>query len=349
MQITIVLDGSEGAQQLRRISNAVLALSGAASVQSIENNVHIVPPPATVLVNEVKGAGGAISTDDMPDTGAPAVPPATPVSAVPLPPPVPPAPSVAAVDLFPTAPEVPPAGVPAPPTVAAPPVPTDTASAAPPAPATTSNPAAGVELDKNGLPWDARIHSGSREKIKDGTWRQRRNLPDGERERVEAELRILMALPANVTVGDGPTSAVPLPPPVPPAVPAAPAVEQATITESPATVATVPVTVSGGDVPNAPPAPPSSAPAIAAIPMPPVPPAPTAAAPSAPVTGANPFAALMTKITSEVTAKRLSEAQVHAALAEHGLQPSQIVSLSARHDLAEIISKRLDQFLAGGA
>lgn len=342
MQFNITLSGDEDPSQLRRVANAVLALAGVSPTQTIKiGDISMDLTPAQVST--------MLADADRPDVGAehsdldvdPAV---TPVSAVPLPP-APPAPLAAAAELFTTAPEAPAAGVPAPPTVAAPPAPTAPGSAVPPAPAAPSNPVNSAELDKAGLPWDARIHSGSREKIKDGTWRQRRNLPEGERERVEAELRALMALPANVVIGDAPTSAVPLPP----AVPAAPATAPATITASPATPATVPVSASGGEAPNVPPAPPSSAPATAAIPTPPAPPASTAAAPSAPGTGgANPFAALMTKITSGVTGGRFTEAQVHAAMAEQGLQPSQMAHLAARHDLAELISARLDQFVAGG-
>jgi hypothetical protein len=337
MQFTIVLDGTEGPIQLRRISAAVLALGG----QEMQSHVH-------VSVTTSKPVN-TMPTADLPDTGADA-PPALPVSAAPLAPPVPPAPLAAAADLFPTVPAAPAAGVPMPPTVAAPPAPTDSASAAPPAPAATSTPANSADLDKAGLPWDARIHSGSREKIKDGTWRQRRNLPEGERERVEAELRALMALPANVTVGDAPTSAVPLPPPAPPATPAAPATEVATTTAPPAIPATAPASASAaeGNVPPVPPAPLTSAPGTAAIPTPPAPPAPTAAAPNAPATGANPFSALMMKITAEVTARRLTEAQVHAALAEQGLQPNQMSHLAARHDLAALVSAKLDHYLAGG-
>lgn len=70
---------------------------------------------------------------------------------------------------------------------------------------------ASLVLDASGLPWDERIHSSSRAFIAGGVWRQRRNLPDGEKLRVEAELRTRMGAPAQ--------SAAPLPP-----VPVAPAV-----------------------------------------------------------------------------------------------------------------------------
>jgi hypothetical protein len=59
-------------------------------------------------------------------------------------------------------------------------------------------------LDINGLPWDARIHAGSRERNTDGSWRVRRR-PKGVEEadwdatlaRVTAELTDLMAIPVS--------------------------------------------------------------------------------------------------------------------------------------------------------
>jgi len=97
----------------------------------------------------------------------------------------------------------------------------------------------GAETDSAGLPWDARIHSksadGVKGKNKDGTWRQRRNLADGVKEAVEAELRGLVALNAGaapVTGGIAPdaaaafharvaaqAAAAPAAPPAPPVAP----------------------------------------------------------------------------------------------------------------------------------
>lgn len=62
------------------------------------------------------------------------------------------------------------------------------------APADTT--ATSTELDSSGLPWDERIHSGARTKLKDGTWRKRSKLADGEYEQIEAELRIHYPKPA---------------------------------------------------------------------------------------------------------------------------------------------------------
>lgn len=58
----------------------------------------------------------------------------------------------------------------------------------PPAPAPQAEAGEPLELDINGLPWDARIHSAGRTKNADGSWRNKRGVDEAERERVEAEL-----------------------------------------------------------------------------------------------------------------------------------------------------------------
>lgn len=75
----------------------------------------------------------------------------------------------------------------------------------------TSPPPAGVIVDKNGLPWDERIHSGGENKLnKDGTWRKRKNIPDATVAAVEAELRRLMSAsaPADPFIAPPPTDVV---------------------------------------------------------------------------------------------------------------------------------------------
>lgn len=83
---------------------------------------------------------------------------------------------------------------------------------------------AGVQLDKHGLPWDARIHSSSKATNADGSWRKRKGLNDDAMvARVEAELRAAQSAPTAAS-----TSPVPQPPPanvvpfVPPPVPSVP-------------------------------------------------------------------------------------------------------------------------------
>lgn len=75
-------------------------------------------------------------------------------------------------------------------------------------------------IDSAGLPWDARIHAGSKAKIADGTWKYRRKSPElsddewkNEIETVEAELNKLMSIPVAPPVPSIP--AVPVAPPVP--------------------------------------------------------------------------------------------------------------------------------------
>ena len=78
---------------------------------------------------------------------------------------------------------------------------------------------AGVELDKDGLPWDSRIHVESRNKNSDGRWRKKRSLDSAVCAQVEAELRQLMGAPA-APLAPAPTPAQPAATPVIPAPPA---------------------------------------------------------------------------------------------------------------------------------
>lgn len=65
----------------------------------------------------------------------------------------------------------------------------------------------GAELDTNGLPWDARIHSGSKGKNQDGSWKSLRNVDKTIVPGIEAELRAQVA-------GAATTSDIPPPPPI---------------------------------------------------------------------------------------------------------------------------------------
>jgi hypothetical protein len=71
--------------------------------------------------------------------------------------------------------------------------------------------------DKNGLPWDARIHASSKTMNADGSWRGRRNTDAHIIASVEAELRALMAIPASVAI-----NSVAVPPPPGPAATVSP-------------------------------------------------------------------------------------------------------------------------------
>jgi len=181
---------------------------------------------------------------DRPDTGVSAAIPVAPLfnpfaaSAAVAQVPPPPAPSTAAVAAPPIAPEATTSTAAPVPPVPVPPI--APVAAAPAAPAAPASPA-GIEVDADGLPWDARIHAGGRAKNADGRWRPKRGLNDAAlKSRVEAELR--QAMGAAVSVPVVPTvPAVPSPPTTvapstpassgaptpPPAAPAAPAEEQA--------------------------------------------------------------------------------------------------------------------------
>ena len=59
---------------------------------------------------------------------------------------------------------------------------------------TPAPPPPGVELDKAGLPWDARIHAASKKKLaKTETWKLKRGVEQTLVDQVEAELRAAMA------------------------------------------------------------------------------------------------------------------------------------------------------------
>lgn len=171
-------------------------------------------------------------------------------------------------------PPVPPA-VPLAPTVAHP---------APPVP-----PVPGVELDADGFPWDGRIHSSTKAKIKSGQWKIKRGVDDSVIKSVEAELRAVLGTSAPDPMAQFKTAAqlgiVPPPPP-------------------PADIATGPGTFTAS---------PSSAPAI--VPPPPPPSAPTAAAIAAGMT----FPQFCGRVTNALTTKELTQEQVAAALGKHGL------------------------------
>lgn len=87
-------------------------------------------------------------------------------------------------------------------------------------PASLGAGAASVELDKNGLPWDERIHAGTKTKLNSGEWKAKKQVDPALVAQVEAELR------ARVAASPAPVAAVPAVPaaPVAPTIPTAPPV-----------------------------------------------------------------------------------------------------------------------------
>lgn len=181
-------------------------------------------------------------------------------------------------------------------------------------PASLGAGAASVELDKNGLPWDERIHAGTKSKLKSGEWKAKKQVDPALVAQVEAELRARVAAsPAHV-------AAVP-------AVPAAPVAPAAPVVD--------PAAVFGGAAPGVPPAP--------AIPTaPPV--APLApAATVAPSVSADPatFEQLMPRITAAVTAGIMPPTAVGAACAAHGV--ASVVTLQQSPQFVPLVWATLKQ------
>lgn len=90
---------------------------------------------------------------------------------------------------------------------------------------TTELPGEGVELDKNGIPWDERIHAGTKRKNADGTWSLKKSVDKKLAAQIIAEYQ--SAAPATTTVPTAPAKPGVPTPPAPPAAPAKPGVPAA--------------------------------------------------------------------------------------------------------------------------
>lgn len=151
-------------------------------------------------------------------------PPVLPPGALPLPV----APSTAGAMPLPNAPGALPGSL-VPPVTAAPVPPTAPLAPVPMAPAIPPVPpapalAGGVELDAEGIPWDARIHQSTKGKTAKGVWKQRKGLNDDAMiARVKAELRAVAANPA-AAVAPVATPPAPFTAPAAPSAPALPGV-----------------------------------------------------------------------------------------------------------------------------
>lgn len=78
-----------------------------------------------------------------------------------------------------------------------------------------------VELDKNGIPWDERIHAGTKRKNADGTWSLKKGVDKELATQIIAEYQ--SAAPSAPAAPTAPSAPVPPAPPSKPGVPAAPA------------------------------------------------------------------------------------------------------------------------------
>lgn len=183
-------------------------------------------------------------------------------------------------------------------------------SPAAPAPTAAANPG-GVEVDKEGVPWDGRIHAtvegGGGKITKDGVWRAKRGVSADAKAAVVAELKAALA------AGGAPVpSAAPVAAPPPPSAPASP----------------VPA---AEPAPSAPP-PPAAPVAPAPVADPTVAPAPAAA-----------FAAIMGKVTQAQTAGKITAETVTACLAGLGL--AQLRDLLTRPDLIPSFEATVDAMM----
>lgn len=77
-----------------------------------------------------------------------------------------------------------------------------------------------TKLDSEGLPWDARIHSGKKSKTSDGKWRLVRGITPEMVQVVKSELRATMAIPAPAPQVPPTPASIPVPTPMPPVPPA---------------------------------------------------------------------------------------------------------------------------------
>ena len=77
-----------------------------------------------------------------------------------------------------------------------------------------------IELDKNGIPWDERIHAGTKRKNADGTWSLKKGVDKELAAQIIAEYQ---SAPATTTVPAAPAAPAKPGVPTPPAPPAAPA------------------------------------------------------------------------------------------------------------------------------
>jgi len=178
---------------------------------------------------------------------------------------------------------------------------------APTAPAAPTTHAGGVELDKHGLPWDGRIHTGTKRKNADGSWTAKRGVDPALVASVEAELRQVMGAPAAAPLAPVPTPVAPIAP-VPASVPQA----------------------------IAPPAP-------AAAPVPPVAvPAPGPVGNGADARGM--FVALVGRASAAIQGQKVTQAEVNQCCADAGVPALPL--LANRLDLVAQVAAHIDALIA---
>lgn len=183
------------------------------------------------------------------------------------------------------------------------------------APMAGQAPTLGLDLDKNGLPWDARIHAkaadGGGTKNADGTWRGKRSVDPLFVQQVSAELRQALAAPAapgaNLPNGQ-------------PGVPGLPALG-------------VPPLVPTFDTSLA-----TAAPAVSTV---------VTANVASPTAGPTNFIEMAGKVGGLIASGALSQDQLKNACQMVGL--TDLTQLPMRPDLIPAVNTFIDSFVAGNA
>jgi len=210
-------------------------------------------------------------------------------------------------------------------------------------------------LDKNGLPWDERIHASTRTRNADGSWRYKRGVADTWVVEVEKELRALMAIPVPAAipldqpvgasaVAPAATTTVPVIVDVPPPPPRegmanyTPGERQANLIPPPPSVPAVPLVPAVPAVSS----PASTAsPVSSSITAPPPPP------PAASSTGEGPFVVLVKKVSALAAAGKINQDEVREICASVGMPKPELYLLSNRHDLIPTVDGLIDAMVAG--
>lgn len=178
--------------------------------------------------------------------------------------------------------------------------------------AASSTPAIGVEVDKHGLPWDGRIHAGTKRKNADGSWTAKRGVDPTLVAQVEAELRAVMGAPAATPLAPAPAAPIPAP-------------QAASVTMPTAGVASSAVAVT---------APPAPAPA-----------APVAPAPVAPSGDARQqFVGLVGRASAAIQGGKVTQAEVNQCCADAGVPALPL--LANRLDLVPQVAADVDALIA---
>ena len=201
------------------------------------------------------------------------------------------------------------------------------ANVAPIAAQATANPAPAVDVDKDGLPWDGRIHVESKAKNADGRWRGKRNLDAAFKGQVEAELRQVMGAPA-----------APLAPAHSPAQQAAP-VPGSQPWPFPATGQEVQTIAPVPPAPSAVPTPPvaGAAPSIPAAPN-------AAPAGEVPQDARQQFVGLVGRASAAIQAGKVTQAEVTQICAAAGVPTLPL--LANRLDLVAHVAGQVDALIA---